>query len=60
MAKHEHQLIAYNGEIKFIYPVYIATGEIIAVDRIDNSRIITTFINESEYYRAQKEVYNMI
>ncbi|WP_304576806.1 hypothetical protein [Romboutsia ilealis] len=60
MIKQEHELIVYEDEIKFIYPIYIATGEVLAIDRINKNSIITTFINEVEYKKAKSKVFEHI
>lgn len=60
MIKQEHELIVHEDEIKFIYPIYIATGEVLAIDRINKNSIITTFINEVEYKKAKSKVFEHI
>ena len=49
--------IRHRGNITEVYPIFIASGEIIAVDASDTSTIIATFKNENDLERAEQAIY---
>ncbi len=57
MKKINKILIRDNGNVKNIYPVYLATGEILAIDCSDNETILKTFKDENELNRATEARY---